>query len=70
MESSVVAVLTPPGRKQDAAVADRGTKGDRGGAASGRRGVDQISLPSWIIGSSSLVFRSIARTIVRSSTPS
>ena len=30
----------------------------------------QSSLPSWIIGSSSLVFRSTARTIVRSSTPS
>ena len=30
----------------------------------------QSSLPSWIIGSSSFVFRSTARTIVRSSTPS
>ena len=34
------------------------------------RPLGQSSLPSWIIGSSSLVFRSTARTIVRSSTPS
>src|SRR5262249_52657912 len=42
-----------------------------GRAASRRQPVSaQSSLPSWIIGSSSFVFRSTARTIVRSSTPS
>ena len=48
----------------------RAERASRRRSRSESRPTAQSSLPSWIIGSSSLVFRSTARTIVRSSTPS
>ena len=71
--SSIASLRRAAGRQWRRRATRRPGVGRRRAASRDGTDVDgrtQSSLPSWIIGSSSLVFRSTARTIVRSSTPS